>query len=104
MTSGEIDDALVAVTTEDAASVELHTVGMTNGVMRMRQIEKIILPAGEEVSLKPGGLHLMIMQPSARLMHAETIEVTLTFETAEPVTLSLPLKGIGEEDDHHHDH
>ena len=104
MTSGEIDDALVAVTTEDAASVELHTVGMTNGVMRMRQIEKIILPAGEEVSLKPGGLHLMIMQPSARLMHAETIEVTLTFEPAEPVTLSLPLKGIGEEDDHHHDH
>ncbi len=104
--SSTVDDALVSVTTPDAETVELHTVSMAEGVMRMRPVEKIMLPAGETVALQPGGLHLMIMQPDDRLVDAEAIDLTLTFEDAEPIVLSLPLKGIGEEEehDHHHDH
>lgn len=45
---------------EGARSVEIHTHSHKDGVMRMRQIHELLIPAGETVELKPGGLHLMV--------------------------------------------
>ncbi|MEM9420938.1 MAG: copper chaperone PCu(A)C [Pseudomonadota bacterium] len=98
--SSEVDDKLLSVTSPDAGAVELHTAGMVDGVMRMRQLDNIALPAGEFITLEPGGLHLMIMQPSDRLAQAETIELTLHFEKADPMIITLPLKGIGDSTSH----
>ena len=45
-----------------AGKVELHEMAVTDGVMKMRELENgIDIPAGETVSLKPGGLHIMFM-------------------------------------------
>lgn len=51
---------LVSVSTDRAESVELHSMTMENGVMKMRSLDEIALPANQAVALAPGGLHLML--------------------------------------------
>ena len=53
--------ALIGARSEASRVVELHTHTQEQGVMRMRQIKRIELPAGERVDLQPGGLHLMLI-------------------------------------------
>jgi len=52
---------LVAAESDAARVLELHTMRMDNGVMVMRQVREIELPAGRKVELKPGGLHIMLI-------------------------------------------
>jgi hypothetical protein len=81
--TGQTDDTLVAATTDVSEAVELHTMSMTDGVMRMRQLEGgVPLPAGETVKLEPGGLHVMLIGLNDRLEKGETFAMTLTFENA----------------------
>jgi len=62
------NDRLVAVETTAADHGEIHTMDMTDGVMRMRQLKDgIVLPAGQVVELKPGARHLMIIGPKQPL-------------------------------------
>jgi len=60
------DQALVAAESGVSEVVELHTHVAEGGMMRMRRIEKIELPAGQSVTLQPGGLHVMLMVSSSR--------------------------------------
>lgn len=92
--SGEAD-ALIAFKSGICKSPELHTHINDNGMMRMRAVEKIIVPANGEVELKPGGLHLMFVDLKERLQQGEMIDVTLVFEKAGEVTLKIPVKGPG---------
>lgn len=85
-------DKLLSASSALAGAVEVHTMEMDDGVMKMRPVANLPLPAGETVSLEPGGLHLMIMQPSDVLQTSATIDVTLTFEKAGDVIVTLPLK------------
>ena len=73
----------------------MHTHINDDGVMRMRQVEAIDIPAGGVAELKPGGLHLMMIDLTRQLVEGETVEVTLEFETAGTVTLTLPIKAPG---------
>jgi copper(I)-binding protein len=66
-----------------------------NGMMMMRKVEAIDVPAGGEVMLKPGGLHLMFIGLAKPLVEGETVAVTLVFEKAGEVALSLPIKSAG---------
>jgi len=51
---------LVAVNSDMFDRIEIHTMTSTDGIMRMRRLADLPLPAGETVTLKPGGLHLML--------------------------------------------
>lgn len=62
------------------------------GTMRMQQVDKIDLPAGESVELKPGGYHIMLMDLAAPLEEGTTIEITLEFEKATSVTVSAEVR------------
>ena len=87
---GEADDVLVAATTDAAGRVELHEMGMDGDVMRMREVEGgIPVPAGGTVALRPGGLHLMLMDLAGPLPAGETRDVTLTFGSGEEVTAAF---------------
>lgn len=89
-------DRLLSYTTEACARPELHThIKDEGGVMRMRQVEAIDIPAGGEAVLQPGGLHLMCIQLNGPLVEGEKITATLVFETAGEVTLSWPIKEAG---------
>ena len=92
MNMGDADDTLIAATSDIAGATEIHTMEMDGDVMRMRELDDgLPIPAGETVTLKPGGFHLMFMQLGQPLVEGETVSVTLTFETAGEVTLDLPV-------------
>ena len=60
--NGVSDDRLIAAKAAIAQRVEIHSMGMDNGVMRMRAVDGgLAIAAGESVTLAPGGLHIMLM-------------------------------------------
>jgi copper(I)-binding protein len=73
------DTALVAVSSPSAKSAEIHTMAMEGGVMKMRAIDSLTLPAGKTVELKPGGYHLMLMDLAQPLKEGDTVSMVLTF-------------------------
>jgi len=70
--------ALVAVASPAAARAELHSMALDDGVMRMRPLERIELPAGKAVVLAPGGLHVMLIDLKQPLKRGDSVPVTLT--------------------------
>jgi len=73
------DASLVAVTSPVAKVAEIHTMSHEGGVMKMRRVEAIALPAGKPVELGPGGYHVMLMDVGQPLKEGETVPLTLTF-------------------------
>lgn len=92
--TGTEADRLIAASSEVSAVTELHTHINDNGVMRMRQVEAIDIPAGGTVELKPGGLHVMFMNLHGPLMEGTEFPVILRFERAGEVTVTIPVKGV----------
>lgn len=86
-------DRLISASTPVSERVELHTHTEENGVMRMRRVEGIDLPAGETVELKPGSFHIMIF--NTQMAAGDETTLTLDFETAEDVTLVVPVSQRG---------
>ena len=89
------DDRLLVVKTAVASAVELHQMTMDGGVMRMRQLEAIDVPAGTSVKLKPGSLHLMLVGLKAPLKTGASFPMTLTFEKAGEMTIQVTVQGAG---------
>ena len=87
------DDRLTAVESPAGDHVEIHTMDMTGGVMRMRQLtDGIELAKGEPAELKPGARHLMLIAPKAELALGGKVPLTLRFEKASAVTLDAEVK------------
>jgi periplasmic copper chaperone A len=113
------DDALVSVASPISATVELHETveiqpsdapagsgmggGMTSaspsagmgggGMMAMQPVDQVAIPAGGTVEFKPGGYHVMIIAPKGQPTVGSTVELTLTFEKAPPVTVMAEVRG-----------
>ena len=86
------DDALVtaAVDPSVAAAVELHeTVTSAAGLTSMRQMPALPLPAGEAVSIESGTSHVMLVDLAAPLVDGDTFDLTLDFEFAPDVTVTV---------------
>lgn len=63
------------------ATAELHEMKMdTNNVMRMRQVPSLDLPKMQDVQLKPGGYHVMLMGLKQQLKAGDSVPITLKFE------------------------
>ncbi len=77
-------DRLVSITAPDVSDdVQLHEMAMENDVMKMRQLpDGIEIPAGGEVELKSGGLHVMFMKIKHPFKEGDTFKATLNFEKA----------------------
>ncbi|MBE7733384.1 copper chaperone PCu(A)C [Devosia faecipullorum] len=88
--NGSADDVLVSASSDVAKETQIHEMAMDGNVMKMRQLtDGVVLPAGESVTLKPGGFHIMFMGLKAPLVEGESVEVTLNFAKAGPVAVSL---------------
>ncbi|PSJ41489.1 hypothetical protein C7I36_10125 [Zobellella taiwanensis] len=92
--SGEQERALVAVLSPQAEKVELHTVLEQDGVMQMREVERIAVPAGETVSLQPGGLHIMLLGVKQPLAEGDEVSLELRWDNGDTEQLTLPVKDI----------
>lgn len=86
---------LVAIKSAVADSVEIHEMSMKNGMMKMRMLEMLDLPAGKLVKLEPGGFHLMLVDLKKPLKAGENIEIVLTFKDGKGTSMQkigLPVK------------
>lgn len=88
-------DRLVDARSESAERVEIHNHIHENGVMRMRRVESIELPAGQTVILAPGGFHLMLMGLKQPLRVGDKLDLTLVFEKAGAVEVAATVEPIG---------
>ena len=106
--SGDREDRLISGTTPVAAEVQLHTMTMDGGIMRMRQVtDGIAVPAKGSVELKPGGYHIMFMGLKRQLRQGERFPVTLRFQRARSVTLQFavqPVTSTGPMESSHAEH
>ena len=90
------NSTFVRAETPIASSVEIHSMTMDNGVMKMRMLPELQLKAGKEEKLAPGGFHLMLFDLKKQLKAGEQLELKLTFRDASgkitQQTLALPIK------------
>lgn len=86
--------AIVAASSSVSEVVELHTHTNVDGVMQMRQIPQIDLPAQQTTELKPGGLHIMLIGLQQDMTEGSSIEVTLKFDDNSTQTISMPVKPV----------
>ncbi|MEX5730085.1 copper(I)-binding protein [Rhodovulum iodosum] len=91
--TGEVDDRLVAAASDVADKVELHThIEDAGGIMKMVRVEEgFPVPAGGTHMLQRGGDHVMFLGLTRSLNHGDTVEVTLSFEKAGDVTVTIPV-------------
>ena len=93
---GTAPDRLIGGSADVAGKVEVHEMAMNNGVMTMRPLDKgLAIEPGQTVKLAPGGYHLMLFDLKEPLKQGDKVPVTLEFEKAGKVKLSLDVQGIG---------
>jgi copper(I)-binding protein len=104
--SGDTDDALIAAKFDAAEVVEIHESymmeeggdmdtegeGMGTGMMGMRPVEKIVIPADGSATLEPGGLHVMLIGLTEQLEPGQTATLTLVFENAGEVQVEAEVR------------
>jgi copper(I)-binding protein len=88
-------DRLVSLSTPAAKKAELHTMSMQGMVMKMRPLSGLDIPAGQPVTLKPGGDHIMLMGLNQALRPGETFPLTLDFEKAGSRTVTVTVEKAG---------
>jgi copper(I)-binding protein/uncharacterized protein YcnI len=93
--SGGTADRLVKAASPVAANVELHTHIKDGDAMRMRAVENIPVPANGQTALEPGGYHIMLIGLKQALKEGGSFPLTLTFEKAGSVTVTVPVQKAG---------
>jgi periplasmic copper chaperone A len=93
---GSAPDKLIGVSGDIAGKIEVHEMAMNNGVMKMRPLDKgLAIEPGKTVKLAPGGYHLMIMDLKSPLKQGDHVPLTLEFEKAGKVQVTLDVQAVG---------
>ncbi len=85
------DVKLTHVSASVTKAVEVHEMKMVNNIMKMRQLKSLSLPKGQAVTLKPGGLHLMLFDLPKSLSAGEKVSFELCFEDKAGKVTIIPL-------------
>lgn len=97
----DVDDALIGISTDVAEAAELHLSSVQNDVMTMTPQERIEIPAGEEVVLKTGGYHIMLIGLKQDLKSGDKITIRLYFENNPDVLMTVPVRESAQEHQGH---
>ena len=103
---GEKDISLVGGKSAAVDKIELHDHIMDGEMMKMVKQEAVVIPAGESVHFKPGGLHLMLFGLKQPLSEGQQVGITLVSASGNEFELMAKVVRPGEEqtNDHHHHH
>lgn len=94
--NGTTADRLVGGAMDFAGRFEIHSMTMTQGVMRMRELKQgLEIKPGESVEFKPGSLHVMFVDLKQPLVKGQPVKATLLFEKAGRVEVEFPVEAIG---------
>ena len=105
------DVTLIRTTSDATESVEIHSMSMQNGVMKMRMLENLPIKAGKPYKLEPGGFHLMLFDLKKPLTAGQHVNFELTFKSGNTEfkqQIKAPVKEPdsteSSSDDHGHHH
>ena len=95
--TGKAPDTLVSASLPMAPEGQVHTMTMKNGVMSMRRLDGLAIAPGATVTLRPGGDHLMFLNPKSQLKDGESVQGSLTFKHAGTVPVTFSVSGMAAE-------
>jgi copper transport protein len=96
------DDRLISVSSPWAEHVSLHESKMEDGMSRMKDVAALTIPAGGQAVLSPGKYHLMFTGLYAPFVAGDTVPVTLEFERAGRLEVTLSVRPPGGQSPHQH--
>jgi len=82
---------LQKITSSISNRIEIHEHSMSDGMMRMRQVDNITINANSSAVLKPSGLHLMIFSLNQKITEQDVIPFTLYFSNETKINIQLPV-------------
>jgi len=94
------DARLTGVSSPIAGAAEVHSMTMNGGIMKMRAVASLDLPAGRPVKLAPGGYHVMLFDLKMPLVAGEKVPLTLVIEEAGKRTHKIAVSAIVRAGDH----
>ena len=97
-------DRVVSVSSPVAETIELHESINDGGVMKMREVPRLVLAPGQATVLKPGSYHIMLIGLKKPLNRGENFPLTITFEKAAPVTVTVMVQAAGASAPGHQSH
>lgn len=89
---GDAPLRVVGASSADFRAVELHEMRMVEGVMRMRALESLEVPAHGSVRLEPGGNHLMLLDPARPLAAGARVGIRFEVEGGAPVLVEFEVR------------
>lgn len=90
------EDRLLSASSDVSQSVEIHTMSMDGGIMRMEPVDAgVSLPSGKTVEFKPGGLHIMLLGLKAPLKQGNAFALKLRFEKAGEISVDVKVDALG---------
>lgn len=107
---GGQDDLLLGASSPVAEVAEMHESSMTGGIMRMRPVASLPVPARQRIEFSPGGLHLMLINLRQPLRMGEKVPLELRFEKAGRLKVEAEVRSLpptpaesgGDMHQHHH--
>lgn len=86
------DASVTGASSPDFEEVQVHETRHEDGMMRMRQVESLAVPATGSATLEPGGLHLMLMRPVRALESGDEVKVVFTLADGGTVPATLEVR------------
>ncbi len=92
--AGNKEVKLIAASSDIADRVELHTHINEDGMMKMRQVEEIVIKAQNTAVLQPGGYHVMFLNLKQPLKEGQSVAIRLYFDNGEQIEVAAPIKKV----------
>ncbi len=102
--NGEQDIIIDKACSKAFDSVEMHESKIVDSLAKMVQLKALRIPAKSSVTLKPGGIHLMLINPGKRPIAGDTIDVMLVDQAGQAYDITFTVKKLSGETHHHHHH
>ena len=97
------DINLVRIESDVSDSIEIHSMTMQNGVMKMRMLDHLLLVAGKPYKLEPGSFHFMLFDLKKALAVGESVNFVLYFKTKNKTEFKQTIKVlVRAETEHQH--
>jgi protein SCO1/2 len=88
-------DTLLAIECPAAERIEMHTTASDGGIIKMRPVTSVDIPAGGHLSFQPGGLHAMLVGIKRPLQEGDRLPLTLVFRRSGRLQFEARVQGLG---------
>lgn len=85
---------LIGASSPQFGSIELHQHSHKDGMMKMEQVQSVVVAAGEQVRFQPGGLHLMMFDAKTSISKGQHIPLRLTFKDGQSIEVQASVSAI----------